>query len=55
MDGLAISSHASRADVSLDGAHVGRLSLDGEEVVMPCSDGIPTHGGIAVLIPYAGR
>jgi aldose 1-epimerase len=55
MDGLAISYHESSAIVSLEGAHVRRLSLGGMEVVKPSGDGVQTHGGIAVLIPYAGR
>jgi aldose 1-epimerase len=46
---------SSEAKVSLDGAHVASLSLGGEEVLKPSNDGRQTHGGIAVLIPYAGR
>jgi aldose 1-epimerase len=50
-----IRSGSSEAKVSLDGAHLARLSLDGEEVIKPSNDGGQAHGGIAVLIPYAGR
>jgi aldose 1-epimerase len=53
--GLTLSLDDSTAEVSLEGAHVGRVILDGEDVVKQSSDGVPTHGGIAVLIPYAGR
>ena len=31
------------------------VSLNGEPVVKPSGDGFQTHGGIAVLMPYAGR
>jgi aldose 1-epimerase len=55
MSNTSIRSGSSDAKVSLDGAHVARLSLDGEQVLKPSNDGRQTHGGIAVLIPYAGR
>lgn len=55
MTDVVISSGSSRAEVALHGAHVRRLSLDGEEALKPASDGVQTHGGAAVLIPYAGR
>jgi aldose 1-epimerase len=53
--GLTLSLDNSTAEVSLEGAHVGRVILHGEDVIKQSSDGVPTHGGIAVLIPYAGR
>lgn len=43
------------ATVDLLGAHVRSLSIGGDPIVKPTNDGIPTHGGIAVLMPYAGR
>ncbi|MDA4113228.1 MAG: aldose 1-epimerase [Thaumarchaeota archaeon] len=55
MSHTSIRSASSEAKVSLDGAHVARLSLGGEEVLKPSDDGRQTHGGVAVLIPYAGR
>jgi aldose 1-epimerase len=55
MSHTSISCGSSEAKISPEGAYVARLSLDGEEVVKPSSDGSQTHGGIAVLIPYAGR
>jgi aldose 1-epimerase len=55
MSRASIRSGSSEAKVSLDGAHVAHLSLDGEEVVKPSNDGGQAHGGIAVLVPYAGR
>jgi aldose 1-epimerase len=55
MINMSIRSGSSEAEISQDGAYVGRLSLGGEEVLKPSSDGSQTHGGSAVLIPYAGR
>jgi aldose 1-epimerase len=52
---LSIAKGSSTAAVAALGAHVERVSLEGEPVVKPSTDGIQTHGGIAVLIPYAGR
>ena len=37
------------------GAYVITVSLEGKPVVKPSEDGSPTHGGSAVLMPYAGR
>lgn len=37
------------------GAHVAELSMNGVSVVKPTKDANQTHGGIAVLMPYAGR
>lgn len=55
MERITLSSGRSSAEINLLGAHVDRLSLAGGEVLKPSSDGRPTHGGIAVLIPFAGR
>jgi aldose 1-epimerase len=55
MNICTLTSHRSKSRINLYGAHVEQLSLDGEEVIKPSSDGVPTHGGAAVLIPYAGR
>ena len=52
---LTISNGGSRATIDATGAHVAEVLLAGERVVKPSGDGLPTHGGIAVLIPYAGR
>jgi aldose 1-epimerase len=52
---ISISKASSRATVDLMGAYVINVSLDGEPVVKPSGDGFHTHGGIAVLMPYAGR
>ena len=55
MGALIIASGASRAVIDPHGAYVAELSLKGGEVTMPSGDGAQTHGGIAVLAPYAGR
>lgn len=55
MESVALSYGPSRAEISLLGAHVDRLSLAGADVLKPSGDGRPTHGGAAVLIPFAGR
>jgi aldose 1-epimerase len=55
MADITIRSGSSEATVSLDGAHVASLLLDGEEVVKPGDAAGQARGGIAVLVPYAGR
>ncbi|MDA4123708.1 MAG: aldose 1-epimerase [Thaumarchaeota archaeon] len=55
MSDVSIRSGSSEAKVSLDGAHVARLFLDGDEVIKPGDSEGQAHGGIAVLVPYAGR
>ena len=55
MRSLSIACGLSTATIDTMGAHVDDAVLDGEEVVKPSEDGSPTHGGVAVLVPYAGR
>ena len=55
MNSVTISSGASEATIDTTGAHVTEVILGGENVTKPTKDGSPTHGGIGVLIPYAGR
>jgi len=56
MEGMiSIRCRSSEARVGLEGAYVARLTLGGAEVIEPTRDGNQTHGGIAVLMPYAGR
>jgi aldose 1-epimerase len=52
---VTISSGGSRATIDPVGAHVAEVLLGGVRVIKPSEDGSQTHGGIAVLIPYAGR
>lgn len=54
-DEVSITSGSTAAWISPLGAHVKGVVVGGEPVVKPSSDGIQTHGGVAVLIPYAGR
>ncbi|KAA8922007.1 hypothetical protein [Thermoplasma sp.] len=51
MEELRYSSSLCR--VSRRGAFVSSLSLNGLNILKPASDGYVTHGGMAVLIPYA--
>ena len=55
MRAISIGRGSTEALVDLAGAHVDALSVGGVGVIKPSTDGRPTHGGIAVLIPYAGR
>jgi aldose 1-epimerase len=43
------------AEVCDKGAHLSALFMDNKEILKGSSDGVATHGGSAVLIPYAGR
>jgi aldose 1-epimerase len=52
---LSISTGSSTVLVNTLGAHAASVTLKGEDVIKPSADGNQTHGGIAVLIPYAGR
>lgn len=45
----------SIARVEEKGAYLSSLVLDGVDVIKKSMDGEQTHGGSAVLIPYAGR
>lgn len=50
-----IRSGSSQAQVLRKGAYLKALSLDGNELLKPTPDDSFTHGGCAVLLPYAGR
>lgn len=52
---ITIARGSTVASVDTFGAHTRRFSVGGTQIVKPSDDGIQTHGGIAVLIPYAGR
>ena len=54
-DGILITCGSTTALIDPLGAYVRRLSIGGVPIVKPSTDGIQTHGGIAVLLPYAGR
>lgn len=52
---IRISSGNSETEILEKGAYLSSLVLGGNEVIKKTLDGEQTHGGSAVLIPYAGR
>ena len=52
---LLIQRGSSRSEIDINGAYVKSIVLGGEEILKPSSDGIDTHGGMAMLLPYANR
>jgi len=50
-----VETKGSRVDVNSLGAHIDSLWLSGKEVLMKSDDSIQTHGGCAILIPFANR
>ncbi len=52
---MIIRSGSSEAEILQKGAYLKTLSLVGIDILKPSPDEIPTHGGCAVLLPYAGR
>lgn len=52
---LTLSHNNSRADIDSTGAYVRNLVLDGRDILMPSADGRDTHGGMAVMLPFANR
>jgi len=45
----------SLAEIDQTGSYVKKLFIDGVEILKQSNDGKETHGGAAVLIPYANR
>lgn len=43
------------AEINSTGAYVRNLVLDGRDILMPSGDGKDTHGGMAVMLPFANR
>lgn len=52
---IRITGGKSIAELHMEGAYLSNLVLGGTEILKKSPDGEPTHGGSAVLIPYAGR
>lgn len=52
---ITISHNNSRAEIDTTGAYVRNLSMGGREILMPSLDGNDTHGGMAVMLPFANR
>ncbi len=52
---ITIRKGESIARILEKGAYLSELRISGSEILHRTQDGEPTHGGSAVLIPYAGR
>ncbi|MEM0157037.1 MAG: aldose 1-epimerase [Thermoplasmataceae archaeon] len=55
MTGYEIAKGESKLTFDSIGAYVKSLSLSGTDILMSTPDGEQTHGGAALLIPYANR
>ncbi len=55
MTDYEIAEKGSRLTFDSIGAYVRSLSLAGVDILMKTPDGEQTHGGAAILIPYANR
>ena len=55
METCIIKSGSSSAEILQKGAYLKSLSLNGIQILKPSMDETMTHGGCAVLLPYAGR
>lgn len=45
----------SKAEILEKGAYVKSLVLDGHNILKESEDGVQTHGGMAMLLPFANR
>ena len=52
---MYISSGDSYATIDVTGSYMRRLTLDGRVIIKETDDLHPTHGGMAILAPYANR
>lgn len=52
---LRVASGSSILELDSHGAYVKTLMLSGKEILMDSTDGVSTHGGCTLLIPYANR
>ena len=52
---IEIVNDDSSATVDLAGGGIRELVLKNESLIKPSTDGIKTHGGIAILAPFANR
>lgn len=55
METSIIRCRSSSAEILQKGAYLKSLSLNGIQILKPSMDELMTHGGCAVLVPYAGR
>ncbi len=54
-DSITINYGNSEAEIDPTGSYVKRLILNGEEILKPSADDVQTHGGMALLLPFANR
>lgn len=54
-DHIILQHGSSRAEIDTIGAYVRSVALDGAELLKQTHDSVDTHGGMALLIPYANR
>ncbi len=52
---LTIERGSSQAEIDTTGAYVKSLLLNGKKVLKPSHDGKDTHGGMAMMLPFANR
>ncbi len=52
---MILADGRSSVEIMEKGAYVKSLVLDGLEILKPSEDGVQTHGGMAIMLPYAGR
>lgn len=52
---VKIHDGASSAEFSTTGAYVKGITLEGSPILKTSGDGVDTHGGMAMLLPYANR
>lgn len=52
---VRLSTETGEAEIDEKGAYLISLSLEGKDIIKKSHDDSQTHGGSAVLIPYAGR
>ena len=52
---IEILNEDSYATVDLAGGGIRELVLENESLIKPSTDGFKTHGGIAILAPFANR
>lgn len=52
---IEISSSSSKAYIRTNGAYVQSVILDGVDLLKESHDGKDTHGGMAMLLPFANR
>ncbi|WP_216475974.1 aldose 1-epimerase [Caldisphaera lagunensis] len=52
---LTIKNNKSEAIINEIGAYLEKLTLNGKNILLPGNIINPTHGGMAILIPFANR